>query len=109
MVKLGVVTQVNDNETVCASGAVPPALGRIGCTSKANDAPESAPKITERPVFGALVAAVHSSSQSELAAPQSASISTANVPCVSVVKYALPSSVWYVLIVESTVKVADVA
>ena len=80
MVKTGVVTQVKASETVCASGAVPPADGKIGCTSKAKDAPESAPKITERPVFGAFVAAVHNASHNQLAAPQSASISTANEP-----------------------------
>jgi hypothetical protein len=79
-VRIGVVLQVNSSETVCASGAVPPADGKIGWTSKANDAPESAPKITERPVFGAFVAAVHKASQSDPDAPQSASISTAKVP-----------------------------
>jgi hypothetical protein len=80
IVRIGVLTHVNASETVCASGAVPPADGRIGCTSNWNDAPESAPNMTERPVFGAFVAAVQSSSQSEFAAPQSANISTANEP-----------------------------
>jgi hypothetical protein len=80
IVKIGVVTHVNASETVCASGAVPPADGKIGWTSNANDAPESAPNMTERPVFGAFVAAVHKASQSEFAAPQSANISTANEP-----------------------------
>ena len=60
IVKTGVVTHVNASETVCASGAVPPADGRIGWTSNANDAPESAPNMTERPVIGALVVAVQS-------------------------------------------------
>jgi hypothetical protein len=103
------VTQVNDNETVWASGAVPPAEGNTGCTENANDAPVSATSTTGNAVFGADEAAVHNASQSDEAAPQSASISTAKVPCESVVKNALPSKVWYVLIVESTVNVADVA
>jgi hypothetical protein len=80
------VTQVKASDTVCASGAVPPADGKIGCTSKANDAPESATNTTANPVFGAFVAAVQSASHNDDAAPQSASISTANEPCVSVVK-----------------------
>jgi glutamate 5-kinase len=69
IVRIGVVTQVNESDTVCASGAVPPADGKIGCTSNANDAPESAPKITDNPVFGAFVAAVHNASQSDPDAP----------------------------------------
>jgi hypothetical protein len=80
IVRTGVVTQVKASETVCASGAVPPADGKIGCTSNWNAAPESAPKITDSPVFGAFVAAVQSDSHNEFAAPQSASISTANEP-----------------------------
>jgi len=43
------------------------------------------PLIPLQAVFGAFVAAVQSASQSDEGAPQSASISTANVPCVSVV------------------------
>jgi hypothetical protein len=85
IVKTGVVTHVNANETVCASGAVPPADGRIGCTSKANDAPVSATNTTPKPVCGALVAAVHNASQSDDPAPQSANNSTARLPWVSVV------------------------
>ena len=79
------VTQVNASETVCASGAVPPADGKIGWTSNANDAPVSATNTTASPVCGAFVAAVQSASQSDEAAPQSANISTANEPWVSVV------------------------
>jgi len=71
---------MNDNETVCASGAVPPADGKIGCTSKANDAPVADTNTTGNPVFGAFVADVQSASHNDEAAPQSASISTANVP-----------------------------
>ena len=71
---------------VWASGAVPPADGKIGWTSNANDAPVSATNTTANPVFGALVAAVQRASHNDEAAPQSASISTANDPWVSVVK-----------------------
>ena len=74
------VTQVNANETVCASGAVPPADGKIGCTSKLNVDPDAAVKTTAKGVFGAVSAAVHSALHSDPPAGQSASISTAKVP-----------------------------
>jgi hypothetical protein len=90
---VGVVTQVNDNETVCASGAVPPADGKIGCTSNAKTDPVAAVNETVNGVFGADSAAVHNALHNDPPAVQSANISTANVPCESVVKYAFPSSV----------------
>jgi len=85
MVIAGVVTQVNDNEMVCASGAEPPADGKIGCTVNVNNAPVLDVNKTDNGVFGALDAAVHKASANESVTPQSASISTAKVPCESVV------------------------
>jgi hypothetical protein len=49
---VGVVTQVNVIETVCASGAVPPADGKIGCTVKLKVLPGSVSRITAKGVFG---------------------------------------------------------
>jgi hypothetical protein len=48
----GVVTQVKVIDTVCASGAVPPADGKIGCTVKLKVLPGSVSRITAKGVFG---------------------------------------------------------
>jgi hypothetical protein len=77
---VGVVTQVKASETVCASGAVPPADGNTGCTSKLNTDPDAAVKTTANGVFGAVSAAVHNALHNDPPAGQSASISTANEP-----------------------------
>jgi hypothetical protein len=93
-VATGVVTHVNDKSTVCASGAVPPADGKLA------EHQMQTLLQCQRLIQLAMVCLVRWLRQSTMLhtmmmlLPQSASMETANVPCVSVVKYALPSKVW---------------
>jgi hypothetical protein len=72
MVRTGVEAHNIAQVSVCASGAVPPAVGATGKAVPANDAPVAVTIVNARAVLGAVVNAVHIASKSDDVAPQSA-------------------------------------
>ena len=68
---VGVVEQSIAHESVCASGAAPPAVGATGKALPVKTAPVAVVRLNARAVFGADVKAVHMASKSDEATPQS--------------------------------------